>query len=170
MDFHGIGYFQALARYNRWANRRLYEACLAMPLREYVKDRLAFFSSIGNTLNHILVADRIWLARLQGVPPENNELGTILHPECADLWQARQREDDFIIGLFDGFNDGNLGVTLKYTDTEGVPTVIPASMAFGHFFNHQTHHRGQAHNMVSQAGLAPPPLDFSYFYFENNRA
>jgi len=167
VTFQGIGYFQALARYNQWANARLYAACLALNADDYARDRGAFFGSIGNTLNHILVADRIWLARFEGKQAECLQLDALPYPDRDVLWAERQKGDAFIVTLFGGYGNERLSRDLDYMDTEGFAASIPAPVAFGHFFNHQTHHRGQAHGMVSQAGAEPPALDFSYFYRES---
>jgi len=165
--FTGTAYFQTLARYNRWANERLYAVCLSLSVEDYRKDRGAFFGSIGHTLNHILVGDRIWMARFAGLPNPALSLDAVPYPDRNDLWRARQAQDEEIAALFKSRDDTLLTQHFSYLDTKGCPKSLPVPVAFGHFFNHQTHHRGQVHHMLTHAGLDAPPLDLSYFYFEN---
>jgi len=86
----GESYFLTLARYNAWANRRLYDACAALPEAEYMKSRPAFFGSIHGTLNHLLVGDRIWLARIEHKPNPKLTLDQILYGDLVALRVARQ--------------------------------------------------------------------------------
>lgn len=163
MSFWSIDYFRTLARYNRWANVRLYGACLALPPDDYAADRRGYFKSIGNTLNHIYVGDSIWLARFKGQDNPFTDLSTIPFPDRDALWIARQALDEAIIAHFTACDAAQLLDMLSYRDTRGMTKSSPAPIAFGHFFNHQTHHRGQIHGMLSHAGIAePPPLDFMY--------
>src|SRR5437667_4066081 len=89
-------YFATLARYNAWANRRLYDAVGALPESDYMKPRPAFFGSIHATLNHILVGDRVWLGRLEGQPSGIQALDQILYDDFAALHAARTAEDERI--------------------------------------------------------------------------
>src|SRR5690606_30740172 len=97
MDITGIAYFRMLAAYNRWANARLYAACLTLPPAAYEADRRGYFGSIGRTLNHILVGDRIWRARFAGAAPAIIDLTHVPYPDRHALWAARQAEDEGII-------------------------------------------------------------------------
>ncbi|MBI4184811.1 MAG: damage-inducible protein DinB [Proteobacteria bacterium] len=156
-------YFHTLARYNAWANRRLYAACGKLPHEEYVKDRSAFFGSIHGTLNHILVGDRIWLGRIEGSTAPAPALDAILYPDFARLLVAREREDNRILKLTGGLTEARLAGELDYANTQGERFRMPMSLVLGHLFNHQTHHRGQVHDMLSQVPSEPPPLDLAYF-------
>jgi uncharacterized damage-inducible protein DinB len=98
-------YFQILARYNRWANQRLYTACLDLSPNDYHADRSAYFKSIGNTLNHILVADRLWMARFNDVTPAAIDLSAVPHPDPAELWAERQKMDEDINAFFVSCDD-----------------------------------------------------------------
>jgi uncharacterized damage-inducible protein DinB len=162
-----MAYFRTFSRYNRWANRRLYEACMALGDDDYHADRRGYFKSIGNTLNHIVVGDRLWMGRFTGVPSGIADLSAVPHPDRADLHAARERLDEDIIAFFAVFDDARLAQRLEYLDTRGMVKAVPTALTFGHFFNHQTHHRGQLHDMLSQAGMdEPPPLDLIYYYHE----
>ena len=156
-------YFRRFARYNAWANRRLYEASAALSPAEYRAQRPSFFGSIHATLNHILVADRVWMGRFEGVPSGIERLDQILYDELADLRRARETEDARILGFVAGIGDGALEDTLRYRNMAGEPQETPLAWTLAHFFNHQTHHRGQVHGMLSGTTVAPPPLDLIYF-------
>src|SRR5258708_25840315 len=95
-------YFLTLARYNAWANRRLYDACAALPEAEYMKPRQAFFGSIHGTLNHLLVGDRIWLARIEHRPPPKLALDQILYGDLVSLRVARLAAHEHLINLVAG--------------------------------------------------------------------
>jgi uncharacterized damage-inducible protein DinB len=159
-----LEYFRMFGRYGRWANQRLYAACAQLSEAEYLKQRPAFFGSIHATLNHILVGDRIWLGRLTGHPAMHiKSLDQILYPEFAGLRVARGAEDAAIINYVDSLDEPTLNSTLRYKTMAGEPLAFPVRQILGHFFNHQTHHRGQAHGLLSQTPVAPPPLDLLHY-------
>ena len=158
------GHFQTFARYNAWANERLYKAVGDLPYAEVYKQRpAAYFGSIIKTLNHILVGDRIWLGRIDGSGPDDLTLETVLFDELDDLREARRTEDRRIMGLVDRFEDTHLKIPIAYKDTKGVAQSTPLGVILAHLFNHQTHHRGQVHAMISEVGAEPPPLDLIYY-------
>lgn len=159
-----VAYFQTLAAYNQWANRCLYNAVAKLAPGEFEKERPAFFRSIKGTLNHILVGDRVWLAHLQGVRSGIDRLDAILYDDLAALRAAREAEDERLAQLLATFDDARLAGTLTYTTLSAPKTFMtPMRFVLGHVFNHQTHHRGQVHDMLSQTAAAPPVLDFLYF-------
>jgi uncharacterized damage-inducible protein DinB len=156
------GYFDVLARYNGWANERLYDACAKLGDAELKAKRRAFFGSIHATLNHILVGDRLWMSRLAGgslVLPLNK----ILHEDFARLRSARRVQDQLLVELVAGIAPAQLDTPLAYTNTKGLAFVTPHRLVLGHLFNHQTHHRGQAHDMLSQTDVEPPEIDLIIF-------
>ena len=152
-------YFQMLARYNRIANQRLYEACSKLDDTEYRKQRPGSFGSIHALLNHILLGDRIWMSRFEGGARTTPALNTILYDAFADLWEARKAEDARIEDFFARVDAGFPDRSLEYTNSLGKDYVEQMSVAIGHLFNHQTHHRGQVHVMLSQTSVQPPSLD-----------
>lgn len=155
------------ARYNRWANRRLYDACAALPAAEYLAARPSFFGSIHATLNHILVGDSIWLGRFTGhVPAHITRLDQILHDDLAALRSAREAKDAEIVAFADTLDAAKLSDTFTYTNMAGQRFTDPLFPPLTHFFNHQTHHRGQVHGLLSHAGVSPPELDLIYFLRE----
>jgi uncharacterized damage-inducible protein DinB len=152
-------HFQMLARYNRLANERLYGKCAELTDAEYRRPREGSFGSIHALLNHILRGDRIWMSRFEGGGRTTPPLNTVLFEDFAALRRARTEQDAQIESFF-----GTLGAdfplrSFPYTNNQGKDYVESALVAFSHFFNHQTHHRGQIHVMLSQAGVSPVSLD-----------
>ena len=150
-----------LARYNRLANERLYAACAGIGDDERKKIRPAFFKSIHGTLNHIMIGDRIWLARFEGGTVPSTGLDATLYESFDDLRAARVAEDRRIEDFFADVDDDFLGGSIRYRNNEGRMFDDPVTMLAIHFFNHQTHHRGQVHDMLSQTTVAPPVLDLN---------
>jgi len=153
-------HYAAFARYNAWANRRLYDAAGELSDDEYRTDRGAFFKSMHGTLNHLLTADRVWMHRFTGQGPSPDRLDMIHHEQLADLRRAREAEDKRIIDYADGLTDARLAGTIRYrrvsTPEEFEQALAPA---LAHFFNHQAHHRGQAHSILCSFGRRGLVLD-----------
>ena len=154
-----LRHFRMLAGYNRLANRRLYDACARLTEGERKRRRPAFFGSIHGTLNHILVGDRIWLARFSGEEVPSTGLDAVLYADFAELREAREREDARIEGFVAGADGEMLSGGIRYENNEGRNLEDPVDVLLTHFFNHQTHHRGQIHDMLSQTSVPPPVLD-----------
>ncbi|MBI1207688.1 MAG: DUF664 domain-containing protein [Azospirillum sp.] len=164
-----IRHFETFAAYNRWANRRVFRAVAELPDAQARRDQGAFFGSLIGTLNHILVADRLWLARFTGAPAPGYALDTILHPDLVELTAARDDEDARIIAFVATQDDQTLARPFSYRTTKGDVFTQELAPVLAHFFNHQTHHRGQAHTLLSQSGREPPELDLVYFQREQAR-
>ncbi len=154
-----IVHFQLLARYNRLANARLYGACAGLSEAELKRPRPAFFTSIHGTLNHILLGDRIWLARFEGGTVPSTGLDAILYEGFAELRAARVAEDARIEAFAAGLGAGFLGGSIRYTNNEGRSFDDPVDLLLTHLFNHQTHHRGQVTDLLMQTDTKPPVLD-----------
>ena len=138
------------AAYNRWANKRLYGAAAALPDDDYRADRGAFFGSIHGTLNHVLVGDRIWMHVFTGEGVKPRELNAILYDDVVELRAARRAEDKRITRYVAALSEGDLAGTVRYRTLR-------------HFFNHQTHHRGQAHCLLTEFKGEAPSLDLVIF-------
>jgi uncharacterized damage-inducible protein DinB len=158
--------FRFLANYNRWFNDRLYGACEKLPDAERRRDRGAFFHSVHGSLNHIFWGDCIWLRRFasQGCEfralssellrlPEGAVHGTMIHEDWVQLRAARDGLDVAIEAWVGEMPADFLLSTMRYTNTKGLQRAHPAWQAMTHFFNHQTHHRGQVTTLLSQAGI-----------------
>ncbi len=155
--------FATFARYNAWANRRLYDACALLPEAAYREDRRAFFGSIHRTLNHLLLVDRLWFGRVAESPYPVESLDQILYDNRSELRCAREDEDAKIIALVDGIAPRRLDEDLRYTTMEGEKRRTLLSLILANAFNHQTHHRGQIHALLSQTRQDPPSLDMIAF-------
>ena len=151
--------FRIFARYNRLANERLYEQVGKLDVTEYRRERRGSFGSIHALLNHTMVGDRIWMSRFAGGGKTTPPLNTILFETFAEINTARVEEDARIEELFEKVDGNFLTRPLAYTNSRGIDYVDVAGPAVLHFFNHQTHHRGQVHVMLSQTEVSPPSLD-----------
>jgi uncharacterized damage-inducible protein DinB len=157
-------HFQLMAHYNQWMNGNLYQAAATLSEAELHENRGAFFGSVLGTLNHILVGDTLWLQRfaehpsgfsaLDGVrktvPPAS--LNTILYDDLASITVARLSMDETISAFCNELDDQTLESSLVYHNTRGDRFDRKLGFLVQHFFNHQTHHRGQVTTLLSQAG------------------
>ncbi len=155
-------YFQMFARYNQWANNHVLAACETLSQAALDAPRVSFFPSITTTLNHLLVGDSLWMARLRG-EVLNLALNDVPWPLFADYKAARLARDQEIISLVDGLNDADLAKIVAYKTVAGVSCETPYYVILGHVFNHQTHHRGQVHSQLISAGCAPLEIDLIYY-------
>ena len=157
-----------MARFNKWVNGRLYACVAQLDDDAYRKDRKAFFGSIHNTLNHLLVVDRLWTSRIEGVDHGITSLGQILFDNLASLREARGPEDDRLIELVDGLGDERLTAPVTYRRLAGGhgDEQMRADHILITLYNHQTHHRGQITCMLTQAGIDPGDLDVIDFLDE----
>ena len=156
--------FNQFAGYNRWANARLYTAALALPDEAYRRPLGVFFKSLHGTLNHLLAIDRLWLRRLtgEGVPPDR--LDAIIHKDRHDLARARVEEEERILAVVSSYDEAALDRIHAYRTIGGKPQEQRVADILQHLFNHQTHHRGQAHACCSiLTGEEPPSLDLLAF-------
>ena len=152
--------FRQFAGYNRWANAQLYAAALALPPDVFARPIGVFFGSLPATLNHLLATDQIWLQRLTGSGDAPNRLDAILHDDRIALARARIAEDARIVALIDSYDEAALATDVAYANMSGQPQRQPRADILLHLFNHQTHHRGQAHACLSLlTGAAPPSFD-----------
>lgn len=159
-----LGQLRFLAEYNHWMNDKVYQACRALSPTQLDAERGAFFGSISGTLNHLAVADRIWLQRFATHP----SCGEILQPvvqlaapealdQClfddfAELTEHRRWLDVLILDWVAQLVPPDLEWALAYTNMQGVPARCHYGALMLHFFNHQTHHRGQITTLLSQFG------------------
>ena len=158
-------HFELLSVYNQWMNSKIYETAGQLSVTELTKDRGAFFGSILATLNHIIVGDTIWLKRFATHPScldslrevaglENPaSLDQVVFNDFGSLSEHRFWLDSKIINWLAELSETDLDFILSYHDTKGIPANKLYSSLILHFFNHQTHHRGQVSTLLSQAGL-----------------
>lgn len=143
-----------LARYNEWMNDKLYAACATLSDEERKRDRGAFFGSIHGTLNHLLLADSVWMGRFEGKPFAFRSLDQELYARFDELRAQRAELDLRIRRWTEGLTDAALEAKLPFTSALTKRTHAPILWRIAaHFFNHQTHHRGQLTALLSQAGV-----------------
>ncbi len=160
-----------MAAYNRWANRLVYDAAGALSEDELHRDTGAFFGSIFGTLSHLLTADRVWLNRFTGEGPRPAALDERPYSTFPELRAAREIEDIRIIAYVDGLTEAQLAGQISYTPlTSPDPVQSRLAPTLTHVFNHQTHHRGQAHMGLTVLGRPSISMDLIYFLREDGRA
>jgi uncharacterized damage-inducible protein DinB len=144
--------YRMFAGYNAWCNERLYDAAAQIADADYRANRGAFFRSLHGTLNHLLVGDRIWMRRFTGKGETPPSLDAILYEDFTKLRSARRTEDERIRHYIGSLKDEDLAKTIRFrtvVNPQDIEQVL--APALDHFFNHQTHHRGQAHALLSAA-------------------
>lgn len=160
--------FAMMAAYNTWANGRLYDVAGRMSDADYRADRGAFFKSVHGTLNHLLVTDRIWMARFTGEGDAPSRLDEILFEDFDALRTARRAEDERISRYVEGLDEAAFAGRFRYRRAT-TPDWIeqPLGPALQHLFNHQTHHRGQVHCIMTGLAGTAPALDLVFFQRES---
>lgn len=168
-------YVQALARYNRWMNEKLYDVSSRVSDEDRKRDRGAFFKSIHATLNHILLADRVWMARFTGVKVEDGFMGPggirsldqELYAHFDELRAERAKTDGAIDEWARSLSQADLAGTLRFL-RRGARAEVPFWWAAGQMFNHETHHRGQISTLLTQAGHDLGVTDFFAMLLEQS--
>jgi uncharacterized damage-inducible protein DinB len=159
-----VGYVQRMARYNRWQNENLYGTAGRLTDEERRRERGAFFGSIQKTLSHVMWADRLWMSRFCGTqrPQGGIPESASLHQDWTLLRSQRGDVDAEIMRWADGLGlDWLHGELTYFSQSSGRDITKPRWMFVSHFFNHQTHHRGQVHCMLTQAGMKPQDTDLT---------
>lgn len=158
-------HFELLATYNQGMNSKVYAAAAQLSAKDLMEDRGAFFGSILATLNHILVGDTIWLKRFATHPSclgslrkvselqSPTRLDQMLFEDLDSLSEQRTWLDHQIMNWVAELSEGDLDFVLSYHNSKGVPANKRFSSLLLHFFNHQTHHRGQVSTLLSQSGV-----------------
>lgn len=148
-----VDYVRTMSAYNRWMNERLYATCATLSDEERKADRGAFFRSIHGTLNHILLADRVWMGRFTSEPFAIKSLDQELYSDYSELTVEREKTDNDIAAWANSLTEDALATRLNDTrQATPKPRSYPLWVALTHLFNHQTHHRGQITTLLNQAG------------------
>ena len=155
------------AKFNGWANQRLYDAAAGLSEADYFRVRpAADFGSLHGTLNHLLLVDQLWIGRAEGADPGFTGLDQILHADLRALRRARETEDLRLIAFAERQSEADLARDISFRSLVGEAYSAPLSRILRNLFNHQTHHRGQAHALLKEAGRQPPHLDMFVFWSE----
>ncbi|MFS8036927.1 DinB family protein [Xanthobacter sp. AM11] len=160
--------YRSLAAYNAWANRRLHDAAAALGEAACARPAGAFFGSLTATLNHLVVTDRIWLARFAAQDEPQPALDTLLAPTLAALAPLRLEQEARLAAFTATLDAQRLAAEISYANSSGRVFRQSLASALDHLFNHQTHHRGQAHALLTLLGgrEAAPCLDLIAFQRE----
>jgi uncharacterized damage-inducible protein DinB len=161
-----VAYARKMARYNRWQNVQVYAAAAKLTDDVRRQERGAFFGSIHGTLNHILWGDQQWMSRFADTPRPT--VGSIpesvgQHADFTDLERERAAFDAVIIDWADNLDPASLeGDLTWYSGATKSEMSKPKWPLITHMFNHQTHHRGQVHCMLTQCGVDPGATDLGF--------
>ena len=150
--------FLRMALKNAWANETLYAQVARLSPGAFTAPRPGFFPALSQTLNHILLVDRFYLAALEGAPVGYDAIHAEDVEDAASCAALQRTEDLRLIAFCRGLTEADLAAIRK-TNRDGrrVPERVDAILL--HLFQHQIHHRGQAHVQLQDAGIAPPQLD-----------
>ncbi|MGL4438599.1 MAG: DinB family protein [Bosea sp. (in: a-proteobacteria)] len=157
-----IDHTRLMAHYNRWQNDSLYREAEALGDAARQQARGAFFGSIHGTLSHLMWGDSSWMHRFDGLekPPGSIADSAALYAVWPQMVDARTKLDAIIIAWAGRVSEAWLADrTTWYSGSQGKDVTRPNWMLVTHFFNHQTHHRGQVHAMVTAAGGKPDATD-----------
>lgn len=147
-------YASMMARYNQWINENLYSVCAELSDEERKADRGLFFDTIHGTLNHLVLADKLWFGRFTHEPFHVEGLDQELFADFEPLRDARVEMDRLVLEWTAGLTEAELAGDLEYRSVSNpAPRSLPLWIAVTHFFNHQTHHRGQVTAALSQLGV-----------------
>jgi uncharacterized damage-inducible protein DinB len=159
-------YMRTMAAYNRWQNRSLYREADALTDAERKEPRGAFFGSIHGTLSHLLFGDQIWMHRFTGTPAPKamsiaESAGAI--PDWTDLQQQRFAFDEVVVSWAEQLDPRWLeGDLTWFSGAMKREVTKPKALLVTHFFNHQTHHRGQVHCLLTQCKRKPDDTDLPF--------
>jgi len=157
-----MDYYQLMATYNQWMNRKLYAVCAEIPDQRRREDLGAFFKSIHGTLNHLLFGDMAWMGRFKGWP-RRHEIGEEIYADFDELRAAREEMDETILEWVNGLTGDWLDEPLEWVSgMDGRTRRIPRRILVIHMFNHQTHHRGQLTTLIKQLGYEPGVTDIPW--------
>lgn len=156
-----VEYCKTMARYNVWQNGSQSAVLAQISPAELKKNRKAFFGSIMATCNHLLWADQIWMSRIDGgmAPTGGIEDSVDLHDDVQLMLGDRMRTDARITRWAEKLTHVQLVGPLVWTNSQGKSKTMSKAICIAHFFNHQTHHRGQIHAMLTAAGKSVGPTD-----------
>jgi uncharacterized damage-inducible protein DinB len=157
---HFVAHFVAMARNNAWANHRLLKACEALTPEEFAAPRVSFFPSLRKTFNHILDVDLYYIDALEGLDalrrysePDSD------HADAKSLRLAQTASDRRLIAFCERQTDAALAGTIVLPRPNRTPPPTSIGSILEHLFEHDIHHRGQAHAMLAGTRVKPPQLD-----------
>jgi uncharacterized damage-inducible protein DinB len=163
-----VDHFRAMARNNAWANDRLLAACRQLTQAEFEAERVGFFPSLKLTLNHILQVDRSYLADMAGTGRQTLPAWKI-HDDLPSLAEGQARADLALVAFCDGLTEADLDRVVTIDRKDGIDYRERIGSILAHLFQHQIHHRGQAHAMLAGTRVKPPQLDEFFLDSDTDR-
>lgn len=161
-----LDYIRTFARYNAWQNASIYGAASLLSEADRKADRGAFFSSIHGTLSHLVWGDQIWMHRFAATGlPRATDIRASEHayPDWEDLQRDRVSCDHVILEWAEQLQPAWLSrETGWFSGAVGRELTKPNWLLSAHMFNHQTHHRGQVHAMLTACGAKPADTDIAF--------
>lgn len=156
--------FRIHAAYNVWANEHIFTATEALSDEEFSRDLGLTYRSVCGVLNHVLIADRLWMKRFTAHGEAPMALDSIIHPNLVPLQMARKAEDERIYNWIHSLSEDDLRGRFSYMSISDMRTISERlAPALLQFFNHQTHHRGQVATLLTLFGETVPKLDMLHF-------
>lgn len=156
-----------LYEYNRWANQRVLEAAEGLSDEQLRRDLGSSFASVLATLEHMVLAEWIWLSRWRGTSPHGRpsgwELSTLA--EIRERWAEIEADQ---LAFLTALSNEDLERPLAYRTTSGQAFTSPLAQLLRHVVNHASYHRGQVTTMLRQLGAQPPATDLVLFYRERS--
>jgi uncharacterized damage-inducible protein DinB len=154
------GHFVTMARNNAWANHRLLSACEALTPAEFAAARTSFFPSLRATFNHILMVDLYYIDALEGLDALRRYSEPDLDfADARSMRLAQTASDKRLIAFCEWQTDETLAKDCILPRPNRKPPPTPVASVLEHLFQHQIHHRGQAHAMLAGTSIKPPQLD-----------
>jgi len=163
---------QSMARFNAWANKQLHGACSTLPDEALSEDLGAFFGSVIGTLNHVYLVDCLYRDRLEGKTSSFTGLDQILFDNLQDLSAAQFAQDEHYIERTADLGDAQLSEPIGFHTMLEEPEYWEVSLRtyYSNLYQHQIHHRGQAHALLSQQGITPPPIGYIDYELEHGES
>jgi uncharacterized damage-inducible protein DinB len=156
-------YAITMAQYNAWMNESLYSKAATLSDEQRKRDLGAFFKSLHGTFNHLLLADGAWLLRFRGEQPQMRSMADEVHADFDQLYAARCAVDQEILQWAKALDPAKADSEFRFFSVAFQKEILmPYSTTVMHFFNHQTHHRGQATTLLKQLGVDPGATDLPW--------
>jgi uncharacterized damage-inducible protein DinB len=159
-------HFATMAYHNAWTNHRLLTVCGKLSQADFIATRVSFFPSIKATLNHIVTVDWYYVDALERAlrgQPVNADARSYFDPPepfitCAEIMTAQHAVDQRLLQACRDLTDAQLELPVALLRRSGVQHESVTRL-LAHLFEHQIHHRGQAHAMLAGTQVKPPQLD-----------
>ena len=150
-----------LLNYNSWANDEFFKVIIKLSSEEINKQRKSFMNSIRNSLNHLLVIDKVWLTNMKKEKHTFDNLQTILYENMEQLWKEKKKEEQLIKNYVENLSDKEFEEIVECELIGGNKVLISRSMIITHLVMHGGYHRGIIAEMFGQIPLPPIAQDIT---------